>query len=320
MGRGSVGARLLLQHGGRPRSGPGLRAGADPHRIACRDRAAAGRAAGRSAARLPAGALCHPQPDPGPAGQCAGGTASCGSGYRRAAPGGRRPARPAGRGVDGGHGPHRDCRGRAQADAGNRRGACASLGLDLGQVARQMEAGLEGVTGGSLLEGTEELPVRVRLGAGLRGDPVAIGDMPILPPGAAAVAGAGQFPAVPLSTLGTLRLEPSESTITRRNGERVNTVQAFLMPGVLPAVALAEAMGAGRGRLRPAAGYPAGNRRGLVMRAIQHRAGADRAPGPDHHPVDRGRGDDLQLLPPDADRLCGRGPVGGAVDAGAGDL
>jgi multidrug efflux pump subunit AcrB len=116
------------------------------------------------------------------------------------------------------------------------------LGLDLGQVARQMEAGLEGVTGGSLLEGTEELPVRVRLGAGLRGDPVAIGDMPILPPGAAQIAGSGAFPGVPLSTLGTLLLEPSESTITRRNGERVNTVQAYLMPGVLPAVALAEAM------------------------------------------------------------------------------
>ena len=116
------------------------------------------------------------------------------------------------------------------------------LGLDLGQIARQMEAGLEGVTGGSLLEGTEELPVRVRLGAGLRGDPVAIGDMPILPPGAVQVAATGQFPAVPLSTLGALRLEPSESTITRRNGERVNTVQAYLLPGVLPAAALAEAM------------------------------------------------------------------------------
>ncbi|NKX45779.1 efflux RND transporter permease subunit [Roseicyclus persicicus] len=115
------------------------------------------------------------------------------------------------------------------------------LGLDLGQIARQMEAGLEGVTGGSLLEGTEELPVRVRLGAGLRGDAVAIGDMPILPPGAAQVAASGRFPAVPLSSLGTLRLEPAQSTITRRNGERVNTVQAHLLPGVLPAEALAEA-------------------------------------------------------------------------------
>lgn len=116
------------------------------------------------------------------------------------------------------------------------------LGLDLGQIARQMEAGLEGVTGGSMLEGTEELPVRVRFGLDLRGDPVAIGDMPILPPGASRVAAEGQFPAVPLSTLGNLRLEPSESTITRRNGERVNTVQAFLMPGVLPATAFTESM------------------------------------------------------------------------------
>lgn len=116
------------------------------------------------------------------------------------------------------------------------------LGLDLGQIARQLEAGLEGVTGGSLLEGTEELPVRVRLGAGLRGDQVAIGDLPLLPPGAAGMAATGQYPAVPLSALGSLRLEPSESTITRRNGERVNSVQAFLMPGILPAAALAEAM------------------------------------------------------------------------------
>ena len=122
------------------------------------------------------------------------------------------------------------------------------LGLDLAQVARQMEAGLEGVTGGSLLEGTEELPVRVRLGAGLRADPVALADMPILPPNAAASAAAGAYPAVPLSTLGTLRLEPSESTITRRNGERVNTVQAFLMPGVLPEAALRDALARGGGK------------------------------------------------------------------------
>ncbi|MDP4823139.1 MAG: efflux RND transporter permease subunit [Aestuariivirgaceae bacterium] len=115
-------------------------------------------------------------------------------------------------------------------------------GLDLGQIARQMEAGLEGVTGGSLLEGTEELPVRVRLGAGLRGDSVAIGDMPILPPGAAQRAARGDWPAIPLSTLGALKLEPSQSTITRRNGERVNTVQGFLLPGILPAIALSRAM------------------------------------------------------------------------------
>ena len=112
------------------------------------------------------------------------------------------------------------------------------LGLDLSQVARQLEAGLEGVIGGSLLEGTEELAVRVRLGAGLRSDPTAITDMPILPPNAAMLSAQGQFPGIALSALGVLRLTPAESPVTRRNGERVNTVQAFLMPGVLPQEAL----------------------------------------------------------------------------------
>jgi multidrug efflux pump subunit AcrB len=118
-------------------------------------------------------------------------------------------------------------------------GRARLLGLDLSQVARQLEAGLEGVIGGSLLEGTEELPVRVRFGAGLRSDPIAITDMPILPPNAAKLSAQGQFPGIALSALGVLRLASAESPVTRRNGERVNTVQAFLMPGVLPEEALA---------------------------------------------------------------------------------
>jgi len=62
------------------------------------------------------------------------------------------------------------------------------------------------VTAGLLLEGTDELPVRVRLGAGRRRDPVAIGDMAVLPPGAAQVASEGPFPRVPHSTLGASSL------------------------------------------------------------------------------------------------------------------
>lgn len=116
------------------------------------------------------------------------------------------------------------------------------LGLDLAGIAGQMAAGLEGATGGALLEGTEELPDRVRLGAGLRADPVAPGDMPILPPGAAQAAAEGRWPAVPLSVLEPLRPEPVAGKITRRNGERVNTVQGFPLPGVLPSVALDAAL------------------------------------------------------------------------------
>ncbi len=112
------------------------------------------------------------------------------------------------------------------------------LGLDLTGVARQLEASLEGVTGGSLIEGTEQMPIRVRLGDEVRGDLSAITDLPIQLPDAAAVSATGAFPAVPLSEIATVRLEPAESVITRRNGERANTVQAYLVPGVLPEEAL----------------------------------------------------------------------------------
>lgn len=118
------------------------------------------------------------------------------------------------------------------------------LGLDLGQIARQLEASLEGVTGGSLLEGTQQLPVRVRMGGEVRGDLTAISDFPILPPSAAAVSATGAFPGVPLSALAKVTVEPSQGAITRRNSERVNLVQAFPIHGILPEEALQAVRGA----------------------------------------------------------------------------
>ena len=112
------------------------------------------------------------------------------------------------------------------------------LGLDLGAIASQLQAGLEGITGGSMLEGTEQLPVRVRLGDATRGQLEAIADLPVIVPGAAGVSARGAFPAVPLSAIADIELVPSDGAITRRNAERVNTVQAFLLRGVLPEEAL----------------------------------------------------------------------------------
>ena len=43
---------------------------------------------------------------------------------------------------------------------------------------------------------------------------------------------------MPLSAIADLRVEPSEGQINRRNGERTNTVQAFVQYGVLPEEAL----------------------------------------------------------------------------------
>ncbi|MEM7090708.1 MAG: efflux RND transporter permease subunit [Pseudomonadota bacterium] len=118
------------------------------------------------------------------------------------------------------------------------------LGLDVADIAGQLDTALVGVTGGSLIEGTEQLPVRVRFGQDIRSDLSAIASMPILLPNAAVVSATGVFPAVPLSELGQPVIEPAESVITRTNGIRENTIQAFIVPGVLPEEALRDVLDA----------------------------------------------------------------------------
>lgn len=112
------------------------------------------------------------------------------------------------------------------------------LGLNVTDIAAQLEAGLFGVTGGSLVEGTDQTPVRVKLEDAVQGNLSAIADLPILLQNAAVTSASGIFSAVPLSELAEPVIEPAESVITRRNGERVNTVQAYIVPGVLPEEAL----------------------------------------------------------------------------------
>jgi multidrug efflux pump subunit AcrB len=116
--------------------------------------------------------------------------------------------------------------------------AARLLGLNITDIAAQLENGMVGTTGGSLVEGTDQLPVRTRFDRDAFTDLAAVSDLPILLPGAAAISTTGTFPAVPLSELATPILEPAESVITRRNGERVNVVQAFIVPDVLPEEAL----------------------------------------------------------------------------------
>lgn len=118
------------------------------------------------------------------------------------------------------------------------------LGLDVTDIAAQLNAALVGVTGGSMVEGTEQLPVRVRFGDSIRSDLGVISTMPILLPNAAALSATGVLPAVPLSELAQPIVEPAESVITRNNGVRENTIQAFIVPGVLPEEALQDVLAA----------------------------------------------------------------------------
>ncbi|SFS20032.1 efflux RND transporter permease subunit [Yoonia litorea] len=122
--------------------------------------------------------------------------------------------------------------------------AARLLGMDVTDIAQQLDHAMVGLIGGSLVEGTDQLPVRVRFDQSAYTDLASLSDLPVLLPNAAMVSATGAFPAVPLSELAVPVLEPSASVINRRNGERVNTVQAFIVPDVLPEEALQSVLAA----------------------------------------------------------------------------
>ena len=128
-------------------------------------------------------------------------------------------------------------------------------GLDNTSIAQQLDTTLEGVRGGSILESTEELPVRVRLSNADRGNLNQIKSLDLLSPGGNGNStsssssfgsqnsnsqNSNSLNSTPLSALGTFELEPKLSQITRYNGQRVNTVQAFIEAGTLPSNVLNE--------------------------------------------------------------------------------
>jgi len=115
----------------------------------------------------------------------------------------------------------------------------ASLaGLGLVDVASQLNYRLEGVAGGSILEGNEEIPVRVRVSDETRSALDQIGSTPLLARGAPETAMAHEsFPGIPLETLVDVRLRPTLDGIPHRNGRRVNTVRGYTTSGVYPETA-----------------------------------------------------------------------------------
>lgn len=104
-------------------------------------------------------------------------------------------------------------------------------------VAGQMFATLEGAVGGMILEGTEELPVRVRVAGSGRGSVDEIESMDVVSPTAAR---GREYSGVPLTALGRVRLKAEQASITREDRRRMTEVQAFLEAGVLPSPVLAE--------------------------------------------------------------------------------
>ncbi len=112
------------------------------------------------------------------------------------------------------------------------------VGLNLGEAASQLEAQLEGTTGGSIVEGSEELPIRVRVANSERNSIEEIARINLVGPEGVRDAAMGRFPGIPITALGDLKIHPAESPVYRRNGLRINTVQGFVERNVLQEHAL----------------------------------------------------------------------------------
>lgn len=128
-------------------------------------------------------------------------------------------------------------------------------GLNNTELAQQLAAYSEGVTGGAILESTENLPVRVRLTHKQGADLQALDSLDLRPEQAQDRAFR------PTSALGEFDLVPELASIARREEQRVNTVQAFITAGVLPdtvLIALQEKLAAENFELPPGYRYEFG--------------------------------------------------------------
>ncbi|MEL6776752.1 MAG: efflux RND transporter permease subunit, partial [Cyanobacteria bacterium J06597_16] len=98
-------------------------------------------------------------------------------------------------------------------------------GLTNSAIAQQLEAYLEGSVGGSILEATENLPVRVRIANQNRADLIQIASLDLQSDTGATIS---------TSAIGQFGLVPELSKIARRNEQRVNIVQGYLTAAALP--------------------------------------------------------------------------------------
>ncbi|SQH77594.1 AcrB/AcrD/AcrF family protein [Shewanella benthica] len=105
-------------------------------------------------------------------------------------------------------------------------------GLNLTEIAEQIQMATIGVNGGSILEQTESIPVRVRLQDSTREQQSKLSEINLV-----SSSGAG----IPLSALAKGQILVSRGAIPRRDGQRVNTIEAYIVSGVLPQQVLDDA-------------------------------------------------------------------------------
>ncbi|MDF1849734.1 MAG: efflux RND transporter permease subunit [Verrucomicrobiales bacterium] len=109
-------------------------------------------------------------------------------------------------------------------------------GLSHQELSQQLYTSLEGMEAGTLIEVTEELPIRVKLKEEVRSDANAISSLQIRALGPRGRSAQG----TPLSAISSFELGSDASAILRRDGERVNEIKAYVTAGVLPDVVITD--------------------------------------------------------------------------------
>ncbi|MFA0438437.1 acriflavin resistance protein [Vibrio sp. 10N.286.49.C2] len=110
-------------------------------------------------------------------------------------------------------------------------------GMNLNQFSGLLQSTLVGRESGSIIEGTESIPVRVRVRDEER---ESYNDLNNLRFPVSASNSSGANVGVSVLDLSTLELSPSTGSITRRNGIRVNTIEGYIDADVLPQMVLDE--------------------------------------------------------------------------------
>jgi len=111
------------------------------------------------------------------------------------------------------------------------------LGLTNHQIPQQLNNDLSGMIAANVMEGSTEIPVRVRLDSSARNHLSEINSLPIMGGNNGANNQSG-YGGIPLEQLASIRLEPSPTRIDRFQNERINTVSGFLLPYAFPSEAV----------------------------------------------------------------------------------
>ena len=104
------------------------------------------------------------------------------------------------------------------------------VGLDNQAIANQLDGNLQGTVGGSILEGTEDIPIRVRVADATSSELDRLSALDLVAPETGET--------IPLDTLATVGFVPDFASIARYNGQRINTVKGFITAGALPSTVL----------------------------------------------------------------------------------